>query len=356
MREITEGLYQVPSGQLFMAAGNYEGNYGQFYAGQVVIVPHTVGTPAAAMASLINRDGGSVLLSPLPGGCCVPPPAPPASPLYGSTPDGRAHGVEMWCIGDYASDYFTSARDGEYLVRWFASDNSDDMLALMQRDGAVIGPSLCGIGLVDPPPVGNDVCEEIQAFPAGVPDDDTSLVGSDCRVYNIMDLVQVGETTTTLAYNALTYELTYVDEDGGVTIIDLSALAGGGGGPDINVASVSYNPVTGDLTITETDASTYTVNVGTSPVSAINSIIGNGTPGTPIQLSGDLLAPGIGRYYGTNGAGTKGWYTFSPSVAYNNLTGELTVTVAGISSTPLDIQGDLLEDTFGVDLGYMLPL
>lgn len=347
MREITEGLYQVPSGQLFLASGDYDADYGTFYNGQVVVVPHTVANPAAAMAALINRDGGGLLLSPLPGGCCVPPPVPPASPLYGSTPDGRAHGVALWCIGDYSSDYFPQARDGEYVVQLYNSPQITEMLGVMQRDGAVIGPSMCGVGLVDPPAPSSDTCEDIMSFPVGIPTPATQLVGADCRVYTVLDIVQSGETTTTLGYNAGTQELVYTDEDGGVTIISLSALL-----DDINVANVSYNPGTGILTITETDLTVHNVNVGTSPTSVVNSIIGDGTPGNPLQLSGDLLAPGAGRYYGTNNLGVKGWYAFSPTVSI--LGGNLTVTIGGVTSPAL--AGILTEDAFGVDLGYLLPL
>lgn len=349
MRQITEGLFQVPSEQLFLASGDYEGDYGLFYSGQVVIVPHTVTVPAAAMAALINRDGGSALLAPLPGGCCVPAATPPVNPLYGSTPDGRAHGVEMWCIGDYASDYFTSARDGEFLIRWMITDQSTDMLAVMARDGAVIGPSLCGIGIVTPPVITSDTCADIQLFPLAAATPGTVLVGADCNRYTLLDVVQTGETLTTISFNGGTNILSYVDEDGVTTLIDLSALAGGG--PDVNVASVTYNPLTGILTITETDLTTYPINIANNPVTTVNSIVGDGE-GAPIQLSGDLLAPGAGRFYGTDGAGVKGWYSISPTIT--SVGGATTITIGGAASPILS--GLLLEDVFGLDLGYLLPL
>lgn len=44
-----------------------------------------------------------------------------------------------------------------------------------------------------------------------------------------------------------------------------------------------------------------------SAVSTTNSITGNGTPGTPVQLVNDASAPGANKVYGTDGSGTKGW-------------------------------------------------
>ena len=221
------------------------------------------------------------------------------------------------------------------------------MIGVMDRDGATLTPSQCGIGLIDPPVVNSDLCYELASLPAGAASPSTKLVGSDCRTYSILGLVQAGETTTTLAYNAGAQELVYTDEDGGVTIISLAALL-----DDINVASVAYDPGTGILTITETDATVHNINVGSSPASAINSIVGDGTVGNPLQLIGDSLALGTGMFYGTNALGVKGWYSFSPTVSVSG--GNLTVTIGGIASAPL--AGLLTEDAFGVDLGYLLPL
>lgn len=47
---------------------------------------------------------------------------------------------------------------------------------------------------------------------------------------------------------------------------------------------------------------------GLTSVAVLNSITGDGTVGTPIQLVGDTASPGNTMLYGTNGSGTKGWY------------------------------------------------
>lgn len=87
---------------------------------------------------------------------------------------------------------------------------------------------------------------------------ETWLVGCGAPI-----TIDTNETLTVLgqptlsAGNILT--IPYTDEDGvtnNVTV-DLSALA-----IDINTASFTYNPLTGDLVITETDGSVHTVDIG----------------------------------------------------------------------------------------------
>jgi len=48
-------------------------------------------------------------------------------------------------------------------------------------------------------------------------------------------------------------------------------------------------------------------------VSVSDSITGDGSSGSPLQLSGDSASPGNSKVYGTNGSGTKGWYAASGS-------------------------------------------
>lgn len=59
-------------------------------------------------------------------------------------------------------------------------------------------------------------------------------------------------------------------------------------------------------------------------VSVLNSITGNGSSGTPLQLVGDSAAPGNNMVYGTNGSGVKSWYA-----------------AAAGGSSPLTTKGDL---------------
>lgn len=54
------------------------------------------------------------------------------------------------------------------------------------------------------------------------------------------------------------------------------------------------------------------------------SIQGNGN-GTPLQLVGDAASPGATKYYGTNGGGSKGWYTL-PSSGTGSVTSIATIS------------------------------
>lgn len=55
-----------------------------------------------------------------------------------------------------------------------------------------------------------------------------------------------------------------------------------------------------------------------------DSITGDGSSGSPLQLDGDSASPGNSMVYGTNGSGVKGWYTGG-----------------GGGSSPLTTKGDL---------------
>lgn len=73
-----------------------------------------------------------------------------------------------------------------------------------------------------------------------------------------------------------------------------------------------------------------------STVDVQDSITGDGSSGTPLQLSGDSASPGNSKLYGTNGSGTKGWYA-QPSGAVgvtitdgtHSITGATQVTFTG---------------------------
>lgn len=61
-------------------------------------------------------------------------------------------------------------------------------------------------------------------------------------------------------------------------------------------------------------SSTQVINIGLGgtalqSATTADSIQGAGTVASPIELVGDSAAPGNSKYYGTNGAGTRGWYT-----------------------------------------------
>lgn len=70
-----------------------------------------------------------------------------------------------------------------------------------------------------------------------------------------------------------------------------------------------------------------------STVSTADSITGNGSSGSPIQLVGDSGSPGNSMVYGTNGSGVKGWYTGGGGG------GSGTVTSVGITGSEFSITG-----------------
>lgn len=73
----------------------------------------------------------------------------------------------------------------------------------------------------------------------------------------------------------------------------------------ISSTTISADSVT---FVTYTGLSDYlTANAGKVGGSIINSFTGSGLDS--LHLDGDVLAPGNSYYYGTNGSGTKGWYT-----------------------------------------------
>jgi hypothetical protein len=73
--------------------------------------------------------------------------------------------------------------------------------------------------------------------------------------------------------------------------------------------------------------------------------IPNGTPGQVMQID---PATGLPMW----GAGGTGGPT---TVATAFVAGVLTVTVNGVS-TNVNLRGQLVEDAFGIGLGYLLPL
>jgi len=91
-----------------------------------------------------------------------------------------------------------------------------------------------------------------------------------------------------------------------------------------NAAPFSWNTVTqaGNIPIpifTDNGGGSYTYNPGDgtavtnfstsgSTVNSTNSVTGDGSVGDPLQLVNDNVAPGNSYYYGTDGAGTKGFF------------------------------------------------
>lgn len=92
---------------------------------------------------------------------------------------------------------------------------------------------------------------------------------------------------TVLAYSNLTTELTYTDENGNNTVIDLGALT-----TDIFVNGGSFNAATSVLTLTDNDAGTPDVTVDLSTLLGVstdaNNVLNNGTDGKPLLTSTQL--------------------------------------------------------------------
>lgn len=93
-------------------------------------------------------------------------------------------------------------------------------------------------------------------------DGNGGLTISDGNTVDLCPTVKACETQTTLdsvilsPSNILTIQYTGENGVAQTQTVDLSALA-----IDINIASVSFNPLTGDLTVTETDSTVHTVTI-----------------------------------------------------------------------------------------------
>lgn len=66
-----------------------------------------------------------------------------------------------------------------------------------------------------------------------------------------------------------------------------------------------------------------------SAISTTNSVAGNGTAGSPVQLVGDAPSPGNSYYYGTNSSGAKGYNVLPSGITLANPS-------ATISGTPVN--------------------
>lgn len=141
-----------------------------------------------------------------------------------------------------------------------------------------------------------------------------------------------GQTAKAAAYNALSPMTTAGDLEYEASGPTAARLAIGSTGQVLTVVSglpawapANAGTVTsiGSTTLTIAGTSAVpTVNLSTAQVtniaaggtalqtvSVIDSISGAGTSGSPLQLVGDSATPGNTMLYGTNGSGTKGWYT-----------------------------------------------
>lgn len=116
--------------------------------------------------------------------------------------------------------------------------------------------------------------------------------------------------------------------------IDITALVA-----DINVDTVAWDQGTFILTLTETDGTVHTLDLASLvPVTADMSIKGTGTDTDPLKLDGDEAAPGNSKYYGTDGAGTKGYHVLPAGTKVEEATDAITAEV--VEDIPLEGYGD----------------
>lgn len=100
----------------------------------------------------------------------------------------------------------------------------------------------------------------------------TSTVNGQAATVDLATLVQNAETLTSMTYDTNTKMLAYTDEHGGVTSVDLSALA-----VDIFITGASFDAASLVLTLTDADAGTpdVTVDLSTLKVTLVDN--GDGT-------------------------------------------------------------------------------
>ena len=153
----------------------------------------------------------------------------------------------------------------------------------------------------------------------GIPDNDVTLQDI---VNNITNIVSAQETVTSLVYNALLEELTYTDEDGTATVIDIAAIIDG----SETLTSLVDN---GDGTMTYTDEN-GTANIIDTTVEVADGsidITGDGIPDNDVTLQD--IVNNINIIVDAQETVT--------SLVYNGLLEELTYTDEDGTATVIDI-------------------
>lgn len=162
----------------------------------------------------------------------------------------------------------------------------------------------------------------------------TSTVNGQAADQDLAAAIEAGETVTVLDYDPATTTLTYTDEDGNDTTVDLSALT-----TDIYITGGSFDAGSMQLTLTDPDA---------------------GTPDVVIDLSTLLLVVtdnGDGTYELAQGGNTSTIDTRDGvSADAGNLLG------LGADQKALLVEADVaalateeLTDAFGVHIGFIFP-
>jgi hypothetical protein len=100
------------------------------------------------------------------------------------------------------------------------------------------------------------------------------------------------------------------------------------------------------------------IDHSTVEINGTDSITGGGdiTATRTLSLVGDILAPGNDYYYGTDGAGDKGWYPLPASLSNTvNLTGDQSITGLKTFSQPAG-PAIILSGTQTGELGFTTPV
>lgn len=210
-------------------------------------------------------------------------------------------------------------------------------------------------------------------FTQGVPETQTTLDSAILTVGNVLEIQYTGE-------NGLPQTVS----------VDLSTLA-----IDINVSSLIYNPLTGEIVLTETDGSTHTIDIGPfvetitiltdnnngsftyvneagtsvtwteTNTTITNTVIGNKiadytSEDSTVTAINETITTISGNIY-TNEAGTPTNIVQTVGATLDT-NGDLIVSVNGVNSTPLDIPTiptwkkeilDIVADNTIPNLGFL---
>lgn len=105
---------------------------------------------------------------------------------------------------------------------------------------------------------------------------------------------------------------------------------------DINVEEFTWDSGTFVLRLKETDGTITNLDLSSLvAVNVANSISGDGTVASPLQLVNDLTAPGNLKVYGTDATGVKGWRTITSGFG-----ADVSLTPANSTDIPLDYIGN----------------
>lgn len=77
----------------------------------------------------------------------------------------------------------------------------------------------------------------------------------------------------------------------------------------------------------------FILGTGGGTISTTKSITGDGSGGSPVQLVNDATSPGNSKYYGTDGSGSKGYYTIPAGGSDSAIAGRNGVKVAVVGTT-----------------------